>query len=105
MRILLDENLDWRLKRSLPDHEVESVQLNNWAGIENGELLVRAEKSFDVFITMDGNIRFQQSIAKLRLILITLRAPSNRLADTAPLMQKVLGALPGLLPGTLTVIS
>jgi hypothetical protein len=105
MRILLDENLDWRLNRSLPGHEVESVQSNNWAGIKNGELLSRAEKSFDVFITMDGNIRFQQNIAKLRLVLITLRAPSNRLADTAPLMQKVLAALPGLLPGTLTVIS
>jgi predicted nuclease of predicted toxin-antitoxin system len=83
MRILLDENLDWRLKRSLPGHEVESVQLNNWAGIKNGELLVRAEKSFDAFMTMDGNIRFQQNIAKSKLILIALRAPSNRLADTA----------------------
>ena len=44
MRILLDENLDWRLARSLTGHEVESVQKNGWAGIENGELLAKAEQ-------------------------------------------------------------
>lgn len=104
MRILLDENLDWRLKRLLPGHEVESVQLNGWAGIQNGKLLLLAEKSFDVFITMDGNIQFQQNYARLKLVLIALHAPSNRLVNTAPLMPKVISALPNLLPGTLTVI-
>ena len=39
MRILLDENLDWRLRRDLPGHQVESVPLLGWAGIQNGELL------------------------------------------------------------------
>jgi hypothetical protein len=39
MRLLLDENLDWRLRRDLLDHQVESVPLIGWAGIENGELL------------------------------------------------------------------
>jgi predicted nuclease of predicted toxin-antitoxin system len=57
MRILLDENLDWRLSRSLPGHTVESVQKNGWAGIQNGELLTRAELEFDVFITMDGSLQ------------------------------------------------
>jgi len=105
MRILLDENLDWRLKRSLPGHEVESVQLNGWAGVKNGRLLALAEQSFDVFVTMDGNIQFQQNYARLKLILIALRAPSNRLADTAPLMPKLVAALPDLSPGTLTIVS
>ena len=102
MRILLDENLDWRLERSLPGHEVDSVQRNGWAGIKNGVLLERAATSFDVFITMDGNIAFQQNYAKLPLILIALHARSNRLADTAPLMPQVLAVLPTLRPGTLT---
>ena len=105
MRILLDENLDWRLRRFLPGHEVESVQLNGWAGVKNGKLLSLAEQSFDVFITMDGNLQFQQNYAKLKLMLIALRAASNRLADTAPLMPKVIAVLPNILPGTLTVIS
>ena len=104
MRILLDENLDWRLRRALGGHEVESVQLNGWAGIENGALLAKAAAEFEVFVTMDGNIQFQQDYAKLRLIIVTLKAPSNRLQDTLPLMPKLLAALPALRPGTLTVL-
>ena len=104
MRILLDENLDWRLARSLPGHEVVSVQKNGWAGIKNGELLARAEQEFYVFVTMDGNIVFQQNYARLRIAIVTLRAPSNRLRDTAPLMPKLLALLPTLQHGTLTVV-
>ena len=104
MRILLDENLDWRLARSLPGHEVVSVQKNGWVGIKNGELLARAEQEFDVFVTMDGNIVFQQNYARLRIAIVTLRAPSNRLRDTAPLMPKLLALLPTLQHGTLNVV-
>lgn len=101
MRVLLDENLDWRLARSLTGHAVESVQRNGWAGIKNGELLARAEQAFDVFVTIDGNIEFQQSFARLRLAIVVLRAPSNRLRDTEPLMPKLLALLPTLQPGTI----
>lgn len=104
MRILLDENLNWRLKRSLPGHDVESVQLNGWAGIANGELLSLAASSFEVFVTMDGNIPFQQNYSKLSLAIVALRAPSNRLADTEPLIAKLLAIVASLKPGTVTVI-
>ncbi len=61
MRILLDENLDWRLRRDLPEHQVESVPLLGWAGIHNGELLRKAiEAGFDVLVTMDGNMVHHQ---------------------------------------------
>ena len=57
MRILLDENLDWRLGRALPGHEVESVTRLGWAGIQNGMLLKKAQEAgFDVLLTMDSNI-------------------------------------------------
>jgi len=104
MRILLDENLKWRLERSLSGHHVESVQRNGMNGIQNGKLLALAEKSFDVFITMDGNIQFQQNYSNLKLILIALKAQSNRLADTEPLVAKLVTLLPTLKPGTLTVV-
>lgn len=42
MRILLDEKLDWRLRRAIPGHQVESVPLLGWTGIQNGELLTKA---------------------------------------------------------------
>jgi len=105
MRILLDENLDWRLARSLAGYEVESVQKNGWAGIKNGELLARAELSFDVLITMDGNIEFEQNYARLRIAIVALRAASNRLSDTEPLMAKVVALLPAFQLGTVTVVA
>ena len=105
MRILLDENLDWRLKRDLPGHTVESVPLIGWAGLKNGALLAKAENKFDVLITMDGSMPHQQNLARFKIAVIALKAPSNRLADTRPLMPKVLGAITTAQPGTVTVIS
>ena len=105
MRILLDENLDWRLGRDLPGHQVESVPLIGWAGMKNGLLLDRAQQQFDIFITMDSNMVREQDIRELRIAIIALKAPSNRLADTRPIMNKILELLPSLAPGTLTTLS
>jgi len=96
--------LDWRLERDLPGHEVGSVALIGWAGIEN-VLLERAQEKFDVLITMDRNMVRELDIQKLKLVVIVLRAPSNRLADTRPLMAKVLTHLSTLKSGSVTVVS
>ena len=105
MRLLLDENLDWRLRWDLPGHQVESVPLIGWAGIENGELLTKAvDARFDVLVTMDSNMVHQQNIAKYPIAVIALRAPSNRLADTRPLMAALLGLLPNADSGTVTFL-
>ena len=104
MRILLDENLDWRLERDLVGHDVSSVPRIGWAGIKNGELLRRAEEQFDVLITMDYGLGQVQNIAGRNLVLILLRARSNRLADTRPLMHGVAEALENAQSGTLTLI-
>jgi len=104
-RILLDENLDWRLRRDLSGHVVESVPLIGWAGLKNGELLSRAEIEFDIFITMDSNLAYQRNIAKHKIVMIVLKARSNRLADTRPLMPKVISIVDRVQPGALEVIS
>lgn len=105
MRILLDENLDWRLERFLPGHEVKSVTRLGWAGLKNGMLLARAREHFNVLITMDGSMASQQNLSKLKISIVALRAPSNRLADTSPLMPKVLSQLPKLKPGKVVKVS
>jgi predicted nuclease of predicted toxin-antitoxin system len=102
LKILLDENLDWRLERYLPGHLVESVQFNGWAGLKNGDLLSKAQEQFDVFITLDRSIEYQQTIRNYGIIVIALRARSNRLQDTWPLMTQVLKMLPVLRAGTIT---
>jgi predicted nuclease of predicted toxin-antitoxin system len=67
MRLLLDENLDWRLRRDLLDHQVESVPLIGWAGIENSELLRKAvEAGFDVPVTMDSNMVDNRTLGSMQ---------------------------------------
>ena len=105
MRILLDENLDWRLEKFLPGHEVKSVPRLGWAGLKNGKLLARAQENFDVLITMDGSMASQQNLSKLKIAIVALRARSNRLADTSPLMPKVLALLATLKPGKVAKVS
>ncbi len=106
MRILLDENLNWRLRRELTGYEVESVPLLGWAGTQNGLLLKKAaEAGFHILITMDSNMMHQQSIASHAIAVIALKAHSNRIQDTQPLMPKVLALLPKIKPGTLTFVS
>lgn len=99
MRILLDENLDWRLERELPGHEVSSVPKIGWAGVKNGELLRRADAQFDALVTMDKGIYHQQNLTNMRLVLVALRAKTNRLADTRPLMPDLLNLLAEAKPG------
>ena len=105
MRILLDENMDWRLRRLLPDHEVDSVSYIGWSGMKNGALLRRAaDTGYEVLLTMDGNLPYQQDLTVHGIAVIALRAPTNRLADTTPLMPAVLAVLPTAQKGKVTYI-
>lgn len=66
MRVLLDEQLPRHLARELTGHTVRTVQQEGWAGFKNGELLQRAaDGGFDVFLTADQNLQFQQNLAGL----------------------------------------
>lgn len=84
MRVLLDEQLPRQLARALTGHEVRTVPQQGWAGLKNGELLQRAaEAGYEVFITGDQNLEFQQNLAESRLFVLVLVAPSNALEDPA----------------------
>jgi predicted nuclease of predicted toxin-antitoxin system len=93
VKILLDECLDRRLARDLAGHEVKTVPQMGWATIKNGELLTLAEKEFDVFVTVDRNLSFQQHLPRYNIAVVVLRAPSNRLQDLRPLVSKLLAVL------------
>ena len=105
MKLLLDECLDWRLRRDLPGHEVKTVQEMGWDGIKNGRLLALAERDFQVFITGDRNLSFQQNLPRFALAVVVLKAESIRLVHTRPLMPKLLAILPSLKPGQIASIA
>ncbi len=81
MRILLDECVPKRLGRFLSEHDVITTPQAGWSGITNGELLQRASKDFDVFVTVDRNLAFQQNPSSLPLPVIVIHERSNKLKD------------------------
>ena len=106
MRILLDENVDRRLKRDLTgEHEIITVAEAGWAGKNNGELLRLAENRFDVLLSTDKGIPYQQNVSRFDLAVVLLRAKSNAYEDLAPLMDEVKGKLEDAEPGTVLRIS
>ena len=81
MKLLLDECIDRRLVGEIRDHEVVTVPEGGWAGIKNGELLRLAQTQFDVFVTVDRNLSFQQHLSQFSIVVIVLQARTNRLQD------------------------
>ncbi len=105
MKILLDECVDRRFAKELEGYSVKTVPQMRWATIKNGELLALAEKEFDVFITVDQNLSFQQNLPKFNIAILVLQARSNRLSDLKPLAPKILSILPLLTKGEAKVIA
>jgi predicted nuclease of predicted toxin-antitoxin system len=94
VKILLDECIDRRFAKDIAGHEVKTVPQMGWAATKNGELLALAEKDFEVFVTVDRNLSFQQHLPRYTIAVIVLRAQSNRLQDLRPLVPKLLEMLP-----------
>ncbi|MFB2894400.1 DUF5615 family PIN-like protein [Aerosakkonemataceae cyanobacterium BLCC-F50] len=105
MKLLLDECIDRKLAREFIGYEVKTVPQMGWAGTKNGQLLTLASAEFDVFITVDRNLSFQQNLPEFDIAVIVLQASSNRLADLKPLIPKILANLPTAIKGQAVVIS
>src|SRR5437588_2594764 len=102
MRVFLDECVPRGLRAELPGHEVKTVAEAGWAGVKNGALLQLAAEQFDVLLTVDRNLEYQQSFAGLTIAVVVVDVPSNDIADIRPLMPAVLQALGNLKTGTVT---
>lgn len=104
MKLLLDECIDRRLAREFSGQNIKTVPQMGWSGTKNGKLLALAEKEFDVFITVDRNLLFEQNLPKFDLAVVVLKAYSNRLSDLKPLVPKILELLPNLNKGKAIII-
>jgi hypothetical protein len=102
--ILLDECVPRGLKRSLRGHDVRTVPEAGFAGLKNGQLLRRAAAHFDVLITTDKSIQFQQNLAAYPIGFVLLRAFSNDIRDLEPLVPSLLARWNEIVPGKLLVI-
>lgn len=93
MKIILDECLPQKLVAVIQGHEVTTVPKMGWAGVTNGKLLALIEKEFEVFVTADRNLAFQQNTKSLKIIVVVLHSKTNRFNDLKELIPEMLSLL------------
>jgi hypothetical protein len=108
MRVLIDECIDERFRNSLPEHDCQTARyagLAGLAGLKNGELLIAAETAkFDVFLTVDQGIEYQQNLTGRNIAIIIFRTKSNRLKDLLPHARACLAYIESIQPGQIVRI-
>src|SRR5277367_603109 len=101
MKVLIDECLPAALRGTLAamGHECQTVWRAGFGSKRNGELLTLAENQWDVLLTSDRNIKYQQNMTGRRVAILILCAKSNRMKDLLPLMPACTQALLSIRPG------
>ena len=87
MKLLIDENLPKRLKIDFPNHEIFTVNDMGWNSVKNGELLkLMLQQDFDVLLTFDRNLQYQQNFIKYPIAVFILNAEDNAYLTLEPLI-------------------
>ena len=103
-KVLFDENLPRKPRREIPDAVVRTVQEEGWAGFKNGELLHRASGRFDVLLTADQRLRYQQNIRQFAIGVVAIETFDTTLAGLRQLLPQINHAIAIVMPGTVIVI-
>lgn len=100
MKILLDENLPKRLKKDFPEHKIYTVRDMGWNGKTNGELLrFMLKEKFDILITFDKNLKYQQNFSNFPVTVLVINAEDNSyltIKNFVPKIKSKLSAEPGV---------
>ena len=99
MRVLIDECVDPRVKLLLGDQKVSTVHEQAWDTLEDGPLLAIAQNEFDVLVTIDAGIEFQQNFSKFQIGLIVVHVPKNQLVHYRVIQKQLLAAIENARPG------
>ncbi|HSH40152.1 MAG TPA: hypothetical protein VK993_15370 [Chthoniobacterales bacterium] len=94
MNILFDEGVPWPLSRELSAHDCRTAQQLQWNRIKNGELLSLAEPQFDLFLTCDQNLRYQQNLTGRSIAILELSTNKlRRLVSAAQLIRDTIASI------------
>jgi predicted nuclease of predicted toxin-antitoxin system len=105
MRILIDECIDERLRNSLTGHDCQTARYAGLAGLKNGDLLKAAEAArFDLVLTVDQGIEYQQNLAGRKVAIIIFRTKSSRLHNLLQLIPACLTQVQSIQPGQIVTI-
>ena len=104
MRILLVECVHAGIKQAFPGHVIKTVPEAGWSGIKNGKLLSLISGKFDVFLTIDQNIRHQQNLTNLPFAILFVSIPNNMIESYLPIYELMRETAQKLQPGELAII-
>lgn len=102
MDIILDENLPHYLKKVLSSHTVTTVSDEGWSGISNGDLIKRVDGVFDVLMTSDKNLRYQQNLSGRKVSIVEIY--SNRLPLIKAIEDQISESVDSLQPGSYVIV-
>jgi len=104
MRVLFDNGVPKPLRRHLPGHYVRTAFECGWAKLENGDLLAAAASDFEVLITTDSNLQYQQHVDQYEIAVIVLRAFDLSLESFLPLVPELLERITDTQPGKIAYV-
>jgi predicted nuclease of predicted toxin-antitoxin system len=104
-RVLFDEDVPKQLRRDLPGVEVRTVQEQGWSSVQNGELLRRAEAEFDVLLTADKRLQFQQNISHFKIGVVFLSTIDTRLPNLQLRLAEIRSAIESVTPGVVVNVT
>ena len=103
-RVLFDENLPRQLRQELSEFSVRTVQEEGWGSFKNGQLLQRAEPTFEVLVTADRRMRYQQNLASFSMGIVVIKTPRLQLRLLRTVIEELREAIKSVKPGELIVI-
>lgn len=103
-RVLFDENMPRKLRRDLPEFFIRTAQQEGYSGFKNGELLSRASLGFDVLVTIDQRMRYQQDLPKFNIGVVAIEVPDTRLSFLRTLVPQLRDAVERVKPGEVIVV-
>ena len=103
-RVLFDEDVPQQLRRELSEFEIRTVQEEGWASAKNGVLLARSSGVFDVLVTADKRLQYQQNIATYQIGVVVLGTRDTRLPRLLAVIGELRTAIDDVQPGTVMVV-
>jgi hypothetical protein len=103
-KVVFDENMPRKLRRDLPEFVVRTVQEEGWAGLKNGDLLRKASYSFNVLLTADQRLRYQQNVSQFAIGVVVIETFDTTLGNLRTLLPQIKLAIENAVDGAITVI-
>ena len=103
-RVLFDENMPRKLRRDLPGFAIRTAQEEGWSAFKNGALLTRAAMTFDVFVTIDQRMRYQQNMTRFDIGVVVIEIPDTRFVHVRALVSEISDAIVKVMPGEVVVV-